>query len=47
MEWEIYLEGFYKFLKCMVDEYIGDLLFFVIENGMVNVDVCLDGVVLD
>ena len=47
MEWEIYPEGLYKFLKRTADEYTGDLPLFVTENGMANADVCVDGRVPD
>jgi beta-glucosidase len=47
MEWEIYPEGLYKFLKRTADEYTGDLPLLVTENGMANADVCVDGKVDD
>ncbi|PJE27223.1 Beta-glucosidase A [Pseudooceanicola marinus] len=48
MDWEIYPEGLYKFLKRTAEEYTGDLPLFVTENGMANADVIQpDGTVND
>ena len=48
MDWEIYPEGLYKFLKRTAAEYTGDLPLFVTENGMANADVIQpDGTVND
>ncbi len=47
MDWEIYPEGLYKFLKRTAAEYTGDLPIYVTENGMANADVIKDGVVSD
>ncbi len=47
MEWEIYPEGLYKFLKRTATEYSGNLPIFVTENGMANPDVLVDGAVPD
>ncbi|MBY5972709.1 beta-glucosidase [Ferrimonas balearica] len=48
MDWEIYPEGLYKFLKRTAEEYTGDLPLFVTENGMANADVIQpDGTVDD
>ncbi|MBR9823754.1 MAG: beta-glucosidase [Rhodobacteraceae bacterium] len=48
MDWEIYPEGLYKFLKRTAEEYTGDLPLFVTENGMANADVKQpDGTVSD
>ncbi|PSL18768.1 GH1 family beta-glucosidase [Shimia abyssi] len=47
MEWEIYPEGLYKFLKRTAAEYSGDLPIYVTENGMANADVLTDGAVED
>lgn len=48
MDWEIYPEGLYKFLKRTAEEYTGDLPLYVTENGMANADVKLpDGTVSD
>ncbi|MBO9464907.1 beta-glucosidase [Tropicibacter sp. R15_0] len=43
MDWEIYPEGLYKFLKRTADEYTGDLPIFVTENGMAAPDVLTNG----
>lgn len=47
MEWEIYPEGLYQFLKRTQAEYTGDLPLFVTENGMANADVIQNGQVTD
>ncbi|PJE31437.1 beta-glucosidase [Pseudooceanicola antarcticus] len=48
MDWEIYPEGLYKFLKRTAEEYTGDLPLYVTENGMANADVKQpDGTVSD
>lgn len=47
MDWEIYPEGLYKFLKRTQAEYTGDLPLLVTENGMANPDVLTDGRVND
>lgn len=47
MEWEIYPEGLYQFLKRTQAEYTGDLPLFVTENGMANADVIQNGRVND
>lgn len=47
MDWEIYPEGLYKFLKRTQAEYTGDLPLFVTENGMANPDVIEGGQVND
>ena len=48
MDWEIYPEGLYKFLKRTAEEYTGDLPLFVTENGMANADAIQpDGTVND
>lgn len=38
MNWEIYPQGLYDFLKRTADEYTGDLPLFVTENGMAASD---------
>lgn len=47
MEWEIYPDGLYQFLKRTQAEYTGDLPLFVTENGMANADVIQNGRVND
>ncbi|WP_010138248.1 GH1 family beta-glucosidase [Oceanicola sp. S124] len=48
MDWEIYPEGLYKFLKRTAEDYTGDLPLYVTENGMANADVKQpDGTVSD
>lgn len=47
MEWEIYPEGLYQFLKRTAAEYTGDLPLHITENGMANADVIRDGMVDD
>lgn len=47
MDWEIYPEGLYKFLKRTADEYTGDLPLIVTENGMASRDQIADGAVND
>ncbi|SFE74151.1 GH1 family beta-glucosidase [Roseivivax sediminis] len=42
MDWEIYPEGLYRFLKRTAEDYTGDLPLFVTENGMAAPDV-IDG----
>ncbi|WP_299921412.1 GH1 family beta-glucosidase [uncultured Pelagimonas sp.] len=43
MDWEIYPEGLYKFLKRTRDDYTGDLPLFVTENGMAAPDTLANG----
>ncbi len=43
MDWEIYPEGLYKFLKRTRDDYTGDLPIFVTENGMAAPDTLANG----
>lgn len=47
MEWEIYPEGLYQFLKRTAAEYTGDLPLHITENGMANADVIRGGMVDD
>lgn len=47
MDWEIYPEGLYQFLKRTASEYTGDLPLYVTENGMAARDVLQDGHVYD
>ncbi|MFY0597080.1 MAG: beta-glucosidase [Cognatishimia sp.] len=47
MDWEIYPEGLYQFLKRTQSEYTGDLPLLVTENGMANPDLIQDGQVND
>ena len=47
MEWEIYPEGLYKFLKRLQKEYTGELPIYVTENGMANTDTPINGRVMD
>ncbi|MGP6085975.1 GH1 family beta-glucosidase [Antarctobacter jejuensis] len=47
MDWEIYPDGLYKFLKRTAEEYTGDLPLYVTENGMASPDVISGGKVKD
>ena len=47
MNWEIYPEGLYKFLKRTAEEYTGDLPLYVTENGMAGHETLQDGAVED
>ena len=47
MDWEIYPDGLYGFLKRISTEYTGDLPLYVTENGMANYDVVENGAVYD
>ncbi|WP_425070910.1 GH1 family beta-glucosidase [Sagittula sp. S175] len=47
MDWEIFPEGLYQFLKRTASEYTGDLPLYVTENGMASRDVLQDGHVYD
>ncbi|MGH1412157.1 MAG: GH1 family beta-glucosidase [Pelagimonas sp.] len=43
MDWEIYPDGLYKFLKRTKEDYTGDLPLFVTENGMAAPDKLTNG----
>ena len=47
MDWEIYPDGLYRFIKRTVEEYSGDLPLYVTENGMANYDEVVSGEVAD
>ncbi|ETX27523.1 GH1 family beta-glucosidase [Roseivivax isoporae] len=47
MDWEIYPEGLYRFLKRTAEEYTGALPIYVTENGMAAPDPLTDGTVPD
>ncbi|MFY0680749.1 MAG: beta-glucosidase [Thalassovita sp.] len=47
MDWEIYPDGLYKFLKRTKEEYTGDLPILVTENGLASPDKLTNGQVDD
>lgn len=47
MDWEIYPEGLYRFLKRTADEYAVGLPLYITENGMAADDRIVDGAVSD
>lgn len=47
MDWEIYPDGLYKFLKRTATDYTGDMPLIVTENGMASADVISGGVIAD
>ncbi|SNR27677.1 GH1 family beta-glucosidase [Puniceibacterium sediminis] len=47
MDWEIYPEGLYRFLKRTAAEYTGDMPLIVTENGLAAPDVLENGAVSD
>jgi beta-glucosidase len=47
MEWEIYPEGLYRFLKRTAADYTGELPLYVTENGMANPDVVVARAIRD
>ncbi|SMX36005.1 GH1 family beta-glucosidase [Maliponia aquimaris] len=47
MNWEIFPDGLYNFLKRTAQDYTGDLPIYVTENGMASADVITDGAVDD